>query len=202
MDNKLVNWILGILAAAIAFVAMWLIVRSLRKDSRQRNKKQIIADNPKSPNVPTSGTQGVFFGQTRGLRNNNPGNIEKLTNDTWEGQVGTDGRFAVFKDLEYGTRAIIRVLKTYNNTHGINTINDIINRFAPEFVKNEKGEMVRENDPEKYIAFVVEKTGISRNKKLDYNAQDDYVRLAKAMCHFETGSDLPLNIFTTGFSLA
>lgn len=188
MDNKLVNWILGILAAAIAFVAMWLIVRSLRKDSRQRNKKDIIADNPKSPNVPTSGTQGVFFGQTRGLRNNNPGNIEK-SQDSWLGQIGDDGRFVTFKDLEHGSRAMLRVLKNYNTKYGIDTIEKIIARWAP----------VSENDTEKYILAVEAETGINRSAKLDFNSQNHYPMIARAMSKVETGTELPLNIFTSGF---
>lgn len=47
-----------------------------------------------------------------GLRNNNPGNIEAGSNP-WEGQTGSDGRFATFATPEHGIRALGKNLLSY-----------------------------------------------------------------------------------------
>ena len=47
----------------------------------------------------------------RGIRNNNPLNIE--AGENWQGLKGTDGRFAIFETAEHGIRAAARILRTY-----------------------------------------------------------------------------------------
>lgn len=196
--------ILGFVLTTVGMGIAYATGLAIKRENRRLN----ILSNKKGGDVPDggdqplpSGTQGVFFGKERGLRNNNPGNIEKIPNDTWQGQIGSDGRFVIFTDLEHGARALLRVLRTYHTKHKIYTISDIINRWAPEWVINEKGEKVRENDTAKYIEFVSQKTGISPDTKLTLNAQDTYCRIAQAMCHFETGSTLPMNIFHAGWQM-
>ncbi|MFU2316820.1 hypothetical protein [Rahnella sp. PCH160] len=49
----------------------------------------------------------------RGLRNNNPGNIEASDANPWEGQIGSDGRFAKFETPEHGIRALGKNLLSY-----------------------------------------------------------------------------------------
>ena len=74
---------------------------------------------------------------TRGLRNNNPGNIDK-GRDEWEGQElpGDDPRFCTFTSMAYGCRALIRTLMTYRMKHGLSTVREIINRWAPPVENN------------------------------------------------------------------
>lgn len=67
----------------------------------------------------------------RGLRNKNPFNIKYSTSQKWLGQVGSDGTFVVFSNLDYGVRAAIKLLFNYIRWYDCNTIHDIINRFAP-----------------------------------------------------------------------
>lgn len=75
--------------------------------------------------------------EPRGIRNNNPGNIE-YTGVAWKGLANppSDGRFMRFVDPAWGLRALARVLVNYQRLHGINTVRGIINRWAPSFENN------------------------------------------------------------------
>lgn len=71
-----------------------------------------------------------FQKDPRGLRNNNPGNIRHGID--WKGETeGDDKNFETFQSLEFGIRAIFKLLDTYSKKHGINTIKDAIARYAP-----------------------------------------------------------------------
>ena len=83
------------------------------------------------------------FEGPRGIRNNNPGNIER-SGVTWKGMSpdqSSDSRFIVFSSPEYGIRAMARVLKNYM-AQGYNTVQKIINRWAPP-IENDTGSYVR-----------------------------------------------------------
>lgn len=88
-------------------------------------------------------------GASRGIRNRNPGNIEYRDANQWLGQVGTDGRFAVFSDHHYGLRAMARILHN-DLAAGKATIAELVNEWAPPI----------ENDTGAYIAHVASFTGI------------------------------------------
>ena len=70
----------------------------------------------------------------RGIRLNNPGCM-RITNDPWQGldYPGTkqDGELFAFVDAPSGIRAIVRTLITYQDKHGLHTVADMINRWAP-----------------------------------------------------------------------
>ena len=65
----------------------------------------------------------------RSARNNNPGNIE-ANSTKWVGQSGVEpeGRFATFDTPAHGVRAMGRTLETYQNKHGLTTVNQMISR--------------------------------------------------------------------------
>ncbi len=68
----------------------------------------------------------------RGLRNNNPLNIE--AGNFTQGQPGfsgSDGRFAKFNTPEAGVGAANKLLDTYQNKYGLNTPAGIVGRWAP-----------------------------------------------------------------------
>jgi hypothetical protein len=68
----------------------------------------------------------------RGIRNNNPLNIEDGPfAQSQPGYTGTDGRFATFAAPEHGVAAANALLDTYQNKHGLNTVSGIVNRWAP-----------------------------------------------------------------------
>lgn len=69
---------------------------------------------------------------TRGERNNNPGNVRHVPGVVWNGQTPEqrDNAFVQFTDPVYGIRAIVRILRAYEN-QGIQTLADAIDRWAP-----------------------------------------------------------------------
>ena len=72
----------------------------------------------------------------RGLRNNNPGNIV-LSDIPWLGKIaGDDERFETFQTPEHGIRALSLNLLNYARKHGLETVQDIIPRWAPASENN------------------------------------------------------------------
>lgn len=88
-----------------------------------------------------------------GLRNNNPGNIRPLDYDVWQGQIGVDNGFVVFKDISWGIRAFATNLYSSITKHGTDTLAKYISRYAP----------ASENDTQNYINTVAAYTGIDPN---------------------------------------
>ncbi|VVS92185.1 structural protein [Desulfoluna spongiiphila] len=93
---------------------------------------------------------------TRGIRNNNPGNIRH--GDDWDGlaKVQPDPAFCLFKTPEYGIRAMARVLTNYQRRHGIKTVRGIITRWAPP----------SENDTAAYVDHVAQVVGVDPDEPL------------------------------------
>ena len=101
------------------------------------------------------GVTMVNLYKPRGIRNNNPGNIED-NGTAWRGRMGNDGRFVIFDKPENGIRALARTLKTYRNLHGLTTVRGIINRWAPPF----------ENDTTAYVNHVAGALGVTPDTSL------------------------------------
>lgn len=102
-------------------------------------------------------------GITRGIRNNNPGNIDWNKANNWVGQVGIETkvggntpRFVVFDSPENGIRALGKLLQTYYNKYGLNTVRKILVRYAPEL----------ENDTSAYIRAVADRSGLGPDQKI------------------------------------
>lgn len=136
---------------------------------------------------------GGSSGSARGIDNNNPGNLEFSQSNPWEGQTGSDGRFAKFETPEHGIRALGRNLISYQR-QGYDTVSDIITRWAPP---------EDNNDTAAYIKAVCEQIGATPDQKLDVSNPDTLKKLSAAIIHHENGdqpfSDQQLN---TGASAA
>lgn len=116
--------------------------------------------------------------QPRGIRNHNPGNIEK--GDPWQGlsdDQSRDERFAIFGAPEWGIRAIARVLITYQDKHDIRTVQGILRRWAPSF----------ENDTNAYIEHVAEKVKIAPDTQIDVTDYSVMRPLVEAIIKHENG---------------
>lgn len=87
----------------------------------------------------------------RGIRNNNPGNIDYNPANAWQGQLKPDSaieaRFARFDTPENGIRALGKLLQTYQRKYGLKTVQAIISRWAPS----------KENDTAAYVRSVESK---------------------------------------------
>src|SRR5574337_876096 len=81
---------------------------------------------------------------SRGIRNNNPGNIRK-SSEPWRGLAAAkdqkDPAFFTFETPEWGIRAMAVILRTYQTKYGLRTIRAIIGRWAPS----------AENDTDAYV---------------------------------------------------
>jgi hypothetical protein len=113
-------------------------------------------------------------GMPRGMRNNNPGNIEYGTFAKKHGATGTDGRFAIFPTMEAGQAAMQALLGGYLGG-GHNTVGKVINRWAPGF----------ENNTAAYVAAVSKQIGVGPDQKLN----DSHLpALAEAISRHENGA--------------
>ena len=127
---------------------------------------------------------------TRGIRNNNPGNI-RVSKDQWEGMTGDDGAFVTFDSPESGVRALGKNLLSYGR-QGYDSIEKIINRWAPP----------NENDTQAYIDSVVAATGIPATQSLDLSDPDTLSSLAQAISFHETGSRYNPEVYQQGVARA
>lgn len=118
-------------------------------------------------------------GVARGIRNNNPGNIEYGDFARRMGATSSDGRFAIFPTAESGLSALSALLTSYGN-RGINTTQAIINRFAPPTENNTAG----------YSAGVAKALGVSQMQPLNI-AKDPIARAAlmQQITRIENGSN-------------
>ena len=115
---------------------------------------------------------------SRGLRNNNPLNIRK-NKTKWQGlaDVQSDKAFFVFVAPEWGYRAALRTLQNYHRVHGLNTIRQWIERWAPPC----------ENPTDNYIDFVCKKTGMPASAEPRISNKVVMCNIVAAMSHMENG---------------
>jgi hypothetical protein len=124
--------------------------------------------------------------QTRGERNNNPGNIDYSPKVGWRGQLGVelvpDGetfhpRFARFGEAVYGIRALAKLLISYIRVDHCTTVEAIVRRWAPPSDGNDDGA---------YVADVCQRTGFASEQSLTPDAET-LGRLVEAIIHHENG---------------
>lgn len=114
----------------------------------------------------------------RGLRNYNPGNIvDSPFARRQPGYKGSDGRFAIFDSLDNGIGAQTALLGGYGK-QGLNTLNAIVNRWAPA---------AGGNNPTAYAATVGKKLGIDPNQPLDMSDPNVLKNIAMGMGEYENG---------------
>lgn len=114
----------------------------------------------------------------RGLRNNNPGNIEASDKNPWEGQSGSDGRFAKFETPEHGIRALGKNLLAYQ-AKGFDTVAEIVNRWAPASDGN---------NTDAYIKALCGALGVGANDQVDMSNPRTLAALCAGIVKHENGS--------------
>lgn len=117
----------------------------------------------------------------RGIRNNNPGNIDFNPINKWKGlnpkSQELDSRFCVFISAEYGIRALMVLLRNYEKKYKLNTVRQIINRWAP----------THENNTSAYMTHVAKIMNVELDSCLNLNDRDTLIKLAKAIVTHENG---------------
>ncbi|MCG8275390.1 structural protein P5 [Stenotrophomonas sp. NLF4-10] len=118
----------------------------------------------------------------RGVRNNNPGNIDR-TAVVWQGEdrspeaLKWEHRFCVFLTPQAGFRALAKTLLTYQVKHGLRTVKEIINRWAPPV----------ENNTSAYVAQVAREVGVGTAEIIRLDRQVTLQRLVTAIARHENG---------------
>ena len=130
----------------------------------------------------------------RGIRNNNPGNI-RLSKIKWQGQKITeqsDESFVQFTAAVYGLRALMKLLLTYYFKYGLDTVESIINRYAPPY----------ENATDNYIYHVSKVLGVKQTEKINVATPEMLIKFTKAIVHHENGKpprDMPFKWYADSF---
>lgn len=115
---------------------------------------------------------------SRGLRNNNPGNIRR-SRVRYKGEVrpSRDPDFKEFSTMAYGYRAVFVLLDTYRSRYGLTTIRQMLNRYAPP----------TENFTEGYVRFVADYSGVMPDEIVDTRSERDMKPIVAAMSKIENG---------------
>jgi hypothetical protein len=115
---------------------------------------------------------------SRGIRNNNPGNIRHSA-IKWMGisDEQPDPTFVCFDEPKYGIRALYKILRTYQDKHGLETVEEMINRWAPP----------AENDTAAYVRSVAGAIGVSPDTKIDLCDREVAEKLVAAIIRHENG---------------
>ena len=123
------------------------------------------------------GSKMLAVDNVRGMRNKNPMNVVK-SSINWDGEAqGDDPTFETFKTYSYGIRAGAKLLVNYQKLHGINTVQGLINRYAPS----------HENPTGAYINYVAKALGVAPDQPIDVQA--NLYKLVSAIIKFEIGSN-------------
>ncbi|CAJ0701558.1 hypothetical protein LMG19089_02869 [Ralstonia edaphis] len=134
---------------------------------------------PAAPAVPATTAPARTGGsarQPRGIRNNNPGNLNYVGQAGATREAGPNGRFAVFQTAEDGLMALAHQLRLYAQ-RGINSVRAIISKFAPP----------SENDTQSYIESVSKRLGVDSNATLNVNDPRVMQGLMDAIIKVENG---------------
>lgn len=121
---------------------------------------------------------------TRGILCCNPINIMATPTITWQGEVPTidpDKRLCSFLTMIDGVRAGGITLISYYKHDGCDTVNKIINRFAPPTVDN--------NNTAAYIDFMCAQLSINPNDALTMTYLPFLETWFRVQSHFEQGLD-------------
>lgn len=119
----------------------------------------------------------------RGIRNNNPGNLDKGA--PWQGLVNnsSEPRFCTFKDPVWGIRALAVTLITYHDKRrakdgsSIDTIREVIERWAPP----------HENNTLAYVNEVSKAVGVAPDMIIDLHDYETLRPLVEAIIRHENG---------------
>ena len=114
---------------------------------------------------------------SRGLRNNNPGNIRRSATRYRGEVVSQDPSFKRFESMAWGYRAMFVLLYTYQKRYGLSTLAQLIARYAPAV----------ENDTAGYTDFVAEQTAWPADQPLDTCSAEQMIPVVSAMSHIENG---------------
>lgn len=186
----------GPLLVAMAAVSAWDKLGNAESEAKQQNMstgeylvkklqdKDSEKDSPKNRFLKwwrslksVDNSYDAYGTMPRGIRNNNPGNLNYVgqAGATMEG--GEGGRFAVFESMQHGVAALYKQLQLYFK-RGINTLSSIVKTYAPASDNN---------NVDAYISALTKATGKGANEVLDSGDTATIARLMKGIVDHENG---------------
>jgi hypothetical protein len=127
----------------------------------------------------------------RGYTNFNPGNIRR-SDVVYKGErESSDYSFKQFTSMAYGFRALFVLLRTYEVIYHLNTLQSMLNRYAPP----------TENDTTSYVAFVSGRTRIADISTIDTLNAKQMIPIATAIARMENGSEPDADDVQAGWEL-
>ncbi|ELE1298405.1 hypothetical protein RC649_003727 [Salmonella enterica] len=132
-----------------------------------------------SDNGGTTTSGSIASKGVRGVRNNNPGNLV-ASNQGWDGELTSDGKFSRFDTPEHGIRALAKNMRTYQNRHDLNTVSQMISKFAPP---------EDHNDTATYIKAVSGMMGVDPEQHIDTSDAGTLTKLVNSIITVENGSN-------------
>ena len=179
----------GGMAAAIGTIC-WLIFRPYQHSIDE------IVETSQQTNSNTMTTPIGYDTTVRGYRNNNPLNI-RLSSNNCKGEIkpSADKSFCQFQTMAYGFRAAMVCIRTYITKHNCNTLQEIINRWAP---------WTDGNNPLNYAKKVMNTFPDifpDKDTVIDYHNQNQMTKLVYAMAIVENGSEPQMTDCIQAFNL-
>lgn len=115
--------------------------------------------------------------EPRGIRNNNPGNLNFAGQAGATKEGGENGRFAVFESMRDGISALYKQIQLYFS-RGVNTIESVVNKYAPADDNN---------NVQAYIKQLVGATGKQADEKLSGEDTETVFKLIRGIINHENG---------------
>lgn len=135
-----------------------------------KEQRQILASN-------IAGRPG-----TLAFKNRNPLNIKHLGKQKWIGEIGRDAQgHVIFSNINYGLRAAVMTLYSYETRHGIKDLNSLIERFCGG------------NDD--YVKFLSDNMGLKPDEKFSITKR--MPELVRLMSIYESGREVKPEIIAT-----
>jgi hypothetical protein len=130
---------------------------------------------------------------SRGLRNNNPGNI-RISATTYLGEAlpSLDKAFKQFREMRFGYRAMFVLLYTYQRKYGLKTIAQMITRYAPP---------ADSNNTSAYVQRVSKDSGIDAATPITATHKDVMIPIVAAMSRVENGVEADITDVQAGWKL-
>lgn len=125
---------------------------------------------------PAAATPAPPGAAPRGIRNNNPGNLQFAGQAGAEREPGEEGRFAAFPTMEDGVSALARQIRR-SAARGNTTVRSLISTYAPG----------GENDTAGYVGDVANHLGVDPDRPVDFSDPATMRRTIEAITNREVG---------------
>ena len=127
----------------------------------------------------------------KAVKNHNPGNL-RLSGVRYLGEVEpSDTVYKRFESSAWGYRAVFALLHAFRRQDETVSLGELMRRYALE----------NGSDPERYAAFVTERTGFSPGMRPDTCSATEMVPIVAAMSRLENGTEAVADDVAAGWTL-